>query len=323
MNYRKGSFLSALLQLLDLISNRKHQEIKDFLETPSIRRYGYLFYKGVLAENFIAELLIGNNSWAKTTPMRKDMGIDVIEYTRPGYNPCKCYQVKNQENPLSVSDVNKHIKVFKESEYNKLPYYILSISGFSFDKASIPYPNVYLIDFNYVVELVNSYSKGFNKNPGSTHYLTDIDFIIKFRILLNTINTFGTPDFYKHLPDNHTKWYAEIIKEKNEGKLNIKKLTLMNKIGLFRCNTDYLWNRNFNKVYKTHNRHIDYIWNESFDKVNETYSKYGSTYENIMFHQHKEWIKRQMNRYLSGDLSPDKVKKLDSINLINEWILNI
>ncbi|MFL0196047.1 helicase associated domain-containing protein [Clostridium sp. WILCCON 0269] len=406
MNYKENRILPSLLYLLELASNKKHSEIKGFLRNGFSPDHARDVKKAILTESFIAELLIGNNRWARITPVRGDFGIDIIEYTRTGYQPCKCYQIKNQGNLICNADVNNQIEKFKESKYSHLPYYILSISGFG--ETTITHSNVHLIDYEYVIKWINNYSENLNSTPGSTYLLRDDDFILRFDELLKYIHEFGDC-YYDHLPCSIKNLCIKTIEEKRNGKLNIKKVLLLNKIGFCWDHNVYTLNQGSDKIHtkydsthiKSTNKysknlsltlesihllkdhdftlefnellkyvhkfeacyfyehlpdnlkkwcckirkekkngrldieeillldkigfcwsHNDYTWNQSFGKINKIYARYGSTYENMEWHL-KPWLKRQLGRYLSGDLTSYRIRKLESIDLTNEWLLNI
>lgn len=304
MNYENDTFLSTLLNLLELTSNKKHEKIKEILQNGCESQYGKSISKGILAENYIAELLIGNNSWTKTTPMKDDYGIDIIEYTRTGYSLSKCYQIKNQQNPLSESEVTNEIEKFKRSNYRRLPYYILSISGFTFDKNNLVHSNVYLADYEFVISLINNYSKKLNSCPGSTYFLEDCNFITNFNIILNYYNKHGQYNYLDKLPQNLLSWCTKIRMSKKEGKLNIKYVHLLNSINFY-------WSHN------------DYLWDKSFNEIKDIYDEFGKTFGFVNFPTNKAWIKAQVNAYITGELFKNRIEKLKSINLLNEWLLNI
>lgn len=298
-----SKFYDCLLSLLDLSSKKKYEEVKQLLQSSTDFQFGPSVSKGVIAEYFIAELLVGNNSWAEVTSFKGDDGIDIFEYTRNEYIRSKCYQIKNQSNPLSKTSVEAEIATFKQSKYRKLPYYILSISGFTFEKNTFNYPNVYLLDFEYVISLIDNYSSKLNTDPGSTYFLYDESFITKFDEFLKYKHQISRDDFYDYLPDSIAKWCTKVRNDRKNGKLNIKKVQLLNSI----------------KFYWSHN---NYIWDKTSFEFKKIYEKYSSTFD-YTTSQQKSWIKRQLNDYINGILPTNRLKKLQSINLINEWLLNI
>lgn len=304
MNYEKDIFLSTLLNLSELTSNKDHEKIKEILQNGGESEDKNPTSKGILAENYIAELLIGNNSWAKTTPMNDDYGIDIIEYTRTEYSPFKCYQIKNHQKPLSESDITNEIEKFKRSNYMRLPYYIVSISGFTFDKNNITHSNVYLVDYEFVVNLITNYSKKLNPCFGSTYFLEDNSFITNFDMLLNSYHKYGQYNYLDNLPQDLLNWCTKIRMSKKEGKLNIKYVHLLDSINFY-------WSYN------------DYLWDKSFHEIKKINDKHGKTFGFVKFPTDKAWIKSQVNSYLSGELYKSRIKKLKSINLLNEWLLNI
>ncbi|MBU3075604.1 hypothetical protein [Clostridium estertheticum] len=297
-----SEFTIMLLRLLKLSANRNHEETKQLLVNESNLHHSPSISKGILAEHFISEIIIGNNNWAIVTPMRGDFGIDIIVYSRTGYIPLRCYQIKNTINPLSDRDITTEIEKFRESDYRQLPYYILSISGFTTDKKYLNHQNIFLVDFEYVISLINSYSKHLNTNPGSTYYLRDDHFMLNFDEFLKLKYKFGRY-LYDHLSPKMTQWFTKIRNQKRYGTLNIKLFLLMDSKGFY-------WS------------HRLYLWDKVFIELNNVYEKYGTTFEKIILPQHKAWINRQLDDYLNGRLSPSKIKKLQSINLINEWLLN-
>ena len=72
---------------------------------------------------------------------------------------------------LSKTSVEAEIATFKQSKYRSylITFYQYLVS--LFEKNTFNYPNIYLLDFEYVISLIDNYSSKLNTDPGSTYFI--------------------------------------------------------------------------------------------------------------------------------------------------------
>lgn len=236
-------YLKDLNDLLSLVIKKDYDKLKDTL-------LGSTFHhvtKGHLSEFFIAELLIGNNYWATVNSLGADGKVDIFQYSRTNYNyPIAYYQIKNCSKPLCSAEITKEIAGFQRN-YGRRPYKIVSFSVFNLSEDDCKYfltnYNTELLDYNYIQKLIENYDRTLNKHPGSTFILIDEKFNKHFHTILKykhnpnlaKSNVRGvSPKTYKQLgylrclPDDTAKYVTELRRHYSEGKLNIKKVKLLN-----------------------------------------------------------------------------------------------
>lgn len=298
-------FLKILAELVTLIKSKDIASIKSILFNSTSYEFNYTIHKGTIFENLIAILINGSPNHAYINPQVKDQGNDVLCYT-PDYILYQCIQAKNKTIPLSKSDIEIEATKHKYSNYNDLPFIIVSVSGFTIcdeDKCFYANQGVILKDFNYIIELVNNFSLKYCKSPLSCYHLEDPSFMSNFDLLIK-YDIKNNLEAYDNLPIDIKKWCTKIRNSYHSGTLNIKKKLLLDRINFYWTDKDRKWELTYNKI-KSH------------------YDKYGNTYNSLICPSLVSWIKRQINSYLDGKLSESQKNKLNSINIIDEWVFNI
>lgn len=298
-------FIEILDELVTSIRSKDIDSIKSILSNSTSYEFNYTIHKGTILENLIAILINGSRNHAYIYPQVKDQGNDVLCYT-PDYILYQCIQAKNKMNPLSKSDIYVEVTKHKYSKYSDLPFIIVSVSGFTIsneDKCFYANERVILKDFSYIVELVNNFSLKYCKSPLSCYHLEDSSFMYNFDFLIR-YNIKNNLDAYDNLPNDIKNWCTKIRNSYHSGTLDIKKKLLLDRINFYWTDQDRRWDLSFNKI-------------KSY------YIKHGSTYNSLNWPSLVSWIKRQITNYLDGTLSESRKNKLNSINLINEWLFNI
>ena len=69
--------------------------------------------------------------------------------------------------------------------------------------------------------------------------------------------------------------------------------------------------------------YLDVQWDISYNEVKVIFEKYGSTYFYVKWPSSRRWIKTQIKSFVNGSLPNDKFIKLNKINIIDDWLLNI
>lgn len=302
---KEKNFIEILDELVTLIKSKNIDSIKSILSNSTSYEFNYTIHKGTVFENLIAILLNGSRNHAYIYPQVKDQGNDVLCYTS-NYILFECIQAKNKNIPLRKSDIDIEIIKHKNSNYKNLPFIIVSASGFAIsheDKCFYANQGVILKDFNYIIELVNNFSLKYCKSPLSCYYLEDSSFTYNFDFLIK-YNIKNNLQAYDKLPTDIKNWCTKIRNSYHSGTLDIKKKLLLDTINFYWTDQDRKWD-------------------VSFNNIKSYYIKYGSTYNRINGPSLVAWIKRQINNYLDGTLSERRKNKLNSINLINEWLFNI
>ncbi|GAA0107885.1 helicase associated domain-containing protein [Clostridium tertium] len=297
-------FLDILYELSNLSIKQDFEGIKYILQNSLSDEFNITQHKGFILEYFIAELINSTTKHALVNEAIQDDAVDVLVYSQ-NYSLEYIIQAKNHNIPISKECICNEIIKFKSSKYRDKDFIIISLSGFNVDDLTISSyekENIYLKDFDYLKTLICSYTRKKLSSVGSSYYLEDEYFNHHFDMLVR-FDCKNNISSYKKLPDKTLTWCTEIRKKFKDGTLNIKQKLILDKINFYWDGTDIKW---YNSYYK----------------VKDTYDRYGSTFSYVL-PQHNQWIYRQIYRYIDGTLSQDKYNKLCSINLINEWLLNV
>lgn len=304
-NLIENTFEEVLNDLLELIRKKDSSSIRSLLTESTSSDNPPTIHRGQIFEHLIAILINSGHNHAYVNPLVKDQGNDILHYSKT-YVLLECIQAKNLSRQLSKYDIEIEISKHNKSNLKEYPFIIVSSSGFNIDnntKLSYSKKGVYLKNFDYIDELINSFSEKNNKTPLSSYNLQDNTFFSYLSVLIE----YNTPNdlyAYYRLPLHVKAWCTNIRNSYKLGTLNIKEKLLLDKIGFYWCFEDIRWD-------------ISYF------KVKDIFLEYGTTYNNVKCPSLKSWLRRQVLAYLNCSLPHDKLVKLNKINVLNDWILNI
>lgn len=298
-------FYQLLKKLLNAITKKDIILIKEIILNSTSINYPYHLHKGLILEHLIAILINGNSMHAYVNPLVKDGGNDLLVYTQ-NYELIECIQAKNLSRPLNASDINIEVSKHERSKFKRYPFIIISYSGFTISQEkSLHYKNkgIFLKDFTYIMQLINNFNISKKTDYLSSYFLKDPDFSNKFKVLID-YNIANDITAYNRLPEDIRSWCTKIRSDYKKGKLDIKKKLRLDSINFY-------WD------------YTDVQWDISYNEVKVIFEKYGSTYFYVKWPSSRKWVKNQIKSFVNGSLPNDKFIKLNKINIIDDWLLNV
>lgn len=143
-------------QLIKLSINKEKAKIKSLLQQIPIDK------KGIVFEEFLKELYIGNGWLATRNGSKGDVGADILLFHPKTPDTISIIvQAKNQARPLTFDDTRIELIKFEEKskvKYKCNSYILVSIEGYVRDAKKLDEFNMRLENWNYVEGLIDKYS---------------------------------------------------------------------------------------------------------------------------------------------------------------------